>query len=87
MDTGLLVGAAVGICCHVYCVLKSIQFAGRVEMAVVVFGRCVCIGNNSDAGGAPFGKQLLTEGLSSRAGIGELAALHTAGAVDDQDHI
>ena len=87
MDTGLLVGAAIGVCCLVYCFLKSIQLGGRVEVAAVVRRGRIDKGDDGDAGGAVLRQQLVTEGLGGLAGVGELGALHTAGAVDDQDHI
>lgn len=74
MDTGLLIGAAIGVCCLVYCFLKSIQFAGRVEVAAVVRRGRIDKGDDGDAGGAVLRQQLVTEGLGGLAGVGELSA-------------
>lgn len=71
MDTGLLIGAAIGVCCLVYCFLKSIQFAGRVEVAAVVRRGRIDKGDDGDAGGAVLRQQLVTEGLGGLAGVGE----------------
>lgn len=72
MDTSLLVGAAIGVGGGIHSGLEGRQLRGRVEVAAVVRRGRIDKGDDGDAGSAPFGKQLLTEGLGSLAGVGEL---------------
>ena len=87
MDTGLLVGAAVGVGGVIHGGLEGRQLIGRVEAAVAVRRSISGIGDDGDTGSAVLRQQLVTEGLGGFLGVGELGALHTAGAVDDQNHV
>ena len=83
----LLVRSAIGIGCRVDRSAESTEFIGAVKMSTVICGRFVNISDYRNASTAALGQKLFSERFCCFAGVGKLAARHTAGAVNNQHHV